>query len=357
KFTPDFLAEMENARNIRPDLQSGLLQLNVDGSGSGDLTYQIYNPTTRAVLGTLSLTSSAGGNVASAEDASISSDWSSTLDHLHVEVPAGKAVDVTFHCEREAGSTDDLTLPSLSAQFDYLGESTRIHMPGSDQPLPLQMASVPAAYFQDQRNHALSVKSRDSVVRVESAGIQFADGPFTLEGWVKTDQLTDYRTVVGKVERSGYALFLDEGAPRFDVHVGGRYVSAIGVQTIAKNKWTHLAGVFDGTSVMLFVDGKLAAKKDATGRRKMNELPLYVGAEPDGKGMPSRHFVGQIDEVRLNTGAVYQDEFQPERRLVPDSSTKLLLHFDRRLGPLLLDHSPSATMATMGDQGELVVAE
>jgi hypothetical protein len=105
--------------------------------------------------------------------------------------------------------------------------------------------------------------------------------------------------------------------------------------------WTHLAGVYDGQSVALYLDGKQVAGIPASGPRQRNPLPLYLGADPDQHGRPSRAFAGSLDEVRLSKGAVYGEDFTPARRLEPADNTVLLYHADRWVAGMLPDHSAS----------------
>ncbi|MEM0926273.1 MAG: LamG domain-containing protein, partial [Planctomycetota bacterium] len=122
-------------------------------------------------------------------------------------------------------------------------------------------------------------------------------------------------------------------------------------------QWTHLAGVFDGQSVTLFVDGKKQDSKAATGERRGNDLPLFLGADPDSSGNPTRGFTGQLDEFRLSKTVRYSEDFEPAARFDPDEKTILLHHFDRSVGPFLLDHSSSAGHGILGNSSRLVPVE
>jgi hypothetical protein len=112
--------------------------------------------------------------------------------------------------------------------------------------------------------------------------------------------------------------------------------------------------VFDGNQLALFVDGERVATKACEGKRKTNELPLYLGADPDNSGEPTRSFIGQLDEFRLSKVARYQENFTPARRHQPDPETVLLHHFDQVVGPFVLDHSSSAANGQLGPDSRLV---
>ena len=104
---------------------------------------------------------------------------------------------------------------------------------------------------------------------------------------------------------------IDEGVPQFDVHLNGRYVSEA-KDVLPLNHWTHLAGVFTGSEVKIYVDGKLMDSKPGKGKRTQNRLPLFLGADTNESGQATRAFLGRIDEVRLSQGAKYNSIYASE---------------------------------------------
>ncbi|WP_153558294.1 LamG-like jellyroll fold domain-containing protein [Roseimaritima sediminicola] len=344
EFTPEFREQIAKARSIVPTETANDLMLNLDGSVSGQTILQLHNPCERRVEGTLSL--AAGRN------------WSSSLDHYHFEIEPGQAITVPVQVRRQAIDSRDVSLPRVRVDLEYVGQSARIRLPETETPLGLQLAGVPADYFSAEVNQCLRVDGDASAVRVPSKGLKIPTGPLTLEAWVRPSDLTGNRAIVAKTQQSEFAIFMNEGVPKFDIHVGGSYVSAAAGAPLVKDRWTHLAGVFDGQQVAFYVDGKQVATTPAKGKRRTNDLPLYVGADPDGGGQPTRSFAGAIDEVRLSAAAVYSGDFEPARRLAPQSDTRLLLHLNRSIGPFVLDHSSTAHHGLLGRGATLVpVAE
>ncbi|MCA8962257.1 MAG: LamG domain-containing protein, partial [Planctomycetes bacterium] len=225
---------------------------------------------------------------------------------------------------------------------DALGEGMRIALPERLFEPDLALESVPTSLF-EARDFALTLDGRGSCVKVRSENASPPDGPLTLECWVNAPSYSGRRPIVAKSETSEYYLFASEGKPSFGVHVGGQYVTAEPTDlTLTPNQWIHLAGVFDGREVRLYVDGKLVASKLGAGDRTKNALPLYVGADPNRRGEPVDTLLGRIDEVRLSDTARYADDtFVPTPRHEPDARTLLLLHCDHDLGPFTIDHSPA----------------
>ena len=226
----------------------------------------------------------------------------------------------------------------------------------------MALADVPADMF-TETNSCLHLRGKMSgntrwvrtdiqtdSAKILSSDVNLQQGPFTLEAWIYAEDISRSRAVVAKTQSSEYAIFLHDGFPQFDVHLAGSYVSPKSDTKVDLRKWTHLAGVFDGQECRLYVDGKLTKTLTGKGARDTNQLPLFVGADPDGFGNPTREFAGKIDDVRLSTGVRYTGDFTPSRRHQTDPSTVLLLNFDRQIGPFALDASPNRTsVILLGD--------
>jgi hypothetical protein len=71
-------------------------------------------------------------------------------------------------------------------------------------------------------------------------------------------------------------------------------------------EWFHLAGVFDGKEVLLYLNGKEVDGEDASGKLSMEDnRPLLIGADPlDAEGGVHEAFQGMIDDVRIYARAL-----------------------------------------------------
>jgi len=191
--------------------------------------------------------------------------------------------------------------------------------------------------------------------------------PITIEAIVKVDPSKAYGTSAGR--SSGYAyreqtvisnsqgstsngLYLQSyyGKWRACLYYSYKYspsstyirtssASISSSSSIVTNRWTHLALVYDGSSLRLYVDGKLSANSSTRGVHKPGTMPFVIGATPDGmlsSGIDVEDFfAGDIKGVRISNTARYMQDFRPPETLRADSSAKLLFDFREGRGTTL----------------------
>ncbi|MDF1661774.1 MAG: LamG domain-containing protein, partial [Planctomycetota bacterium] len=229
-------------------------------------------------------------------------------------------------------------LPQMTVQIDYLAPDTRIALPKKTVTLRAVLGTVPPAAQAQGPNRALLLDGQSSLV-VPNSMIKLKGGAFTLEGWVFAETFEGRRPFLAKTEGSGYGIFLNKGTPRAYVHINGKYVSLNGAKKMKLRTWHHIAAVYDGRELRLYLDGEKVAAAPASGAPTPNDRALCIGADPNSKGQAVDPLTGKIDEVRLSNGARYSAAFKPKKRFAPDEQTALLFHFDKDLGPFVLDHS------------------
>lgn len=329
-----------NVREITKDLQdeavglaktklklSQKIKLTDSGPEATVLETVVNNPTSQQIEYTVTPTSR-------------DSHWMLFPSHIHGTLKPGESKKIKLDAEYSASKIDasfrgiDLTLSQ-----DYLTKTTRYTIPdvSTKVEFDLQMTEPKG----DIANRALQLNGRSDALEIPASKIKLPQGPFTVEGWMNAKSFTDRTAVFAKTQNSEYSIFASRGVPSGSVHLNGDYITVRSPKAVAANKWHHLALVYDGQSVALFINGQEIDRKNAPmkAKRTTNQLPLFVGADPDGSGSPGSFFHGQLDEFRLTKAAVYTSNFTPERRLDSTSDTVLLYKFDRSLGPIVFDKS------------------
>jgi hypothetical protein len=328
-MTPERLEEISTLSALAPEIENELL-VKADGSCEGVLSARFANPSSRPIEVNVSTGSGEG-------------DWRYFPEHRHLKIGPGESRELQFMLMRGSLGFEDFSFPKLSLQVDYLGEDRRVSLPDSTRVLEVWPESTPEGVLTAKENRCL-VLDGDSALRVPADEVGLPAGPFTVEARVSPEDTEGQHAIVGKTEQSEFLLLLENGKPTAMLHQEDGYVIARAEEPLEVGEWAHVAAVFSGTELSIYVDGKLVATQPAPGKRTQNDMPLYVGAEPLGDQSPGFTFVGRIDEVRLSRIDRYKGEsFTPAKRHEGDAATLLLLHMDASLGPFVPDHSPRAS--------------
>jgi hypothetical protein len=123
----------------------------------------------------------------------------------------------------------------------------------------------------------------------------------TIAAWINPIDWGGNRRVLQKgAFDDQYRLLVENKAFKFDID---------GIGTVTANPpptgtWTHVAGTYDGSTMVLYVNGSQVASTPASGELSIGPDVLCIGSKPIGP--PSApapaagdHFHGAIDEVRV----------------------------------------------------------
>lgn len=150
----------------------------------------------------------------------------------------------------------------------------------------------------------------DSYVRIDHDDV-FNSDPYTFVAWVKLNAAS-WQYIVWRdgdvwAERED-VRHLDiwihkDHFPVFMWHVKGQVGRIDGKTIIADGKWHHVAKVYDGNKVQMFVDGKLDGENASGGTLDTSESPIWIGARPGNVAAN-----GLFDEVGFFTQALSEEE-------------------------------------------------
>jgi len=191
---------------------------------------------------------------------------------------------------------------------------------------------------------ALLFENANDRVHIDDApDLQLTD--FTLEAWVKLndDAGGNWKSLIVK-EGGGsdaYAIWVtdDNGHPRG--YVNGN--STVGLSTISKDVWTHIAYTYDGTDMKLYVNGVIDSQRPWVIDPTTLAGPLTIG---DTYLWPGEETEGLIDEVRVYNTPLDVNEIRADMALavnneVRDISSNLLASysFEEETGVVVNDSS------------------
>jgi hypothetical protein len=131
-------------------------------------------------------------------------------------------------------------------------------------------------------------------------------GSITVEAWIKTNSTAQQGIVerYGGSNNGGYALRLSGGYLQFfTLHDGiSQYDYVQSTVTVSTGSWHHVAGVFDGSHLSVYIDGTQRGSKSSTFAPGTGTNSVKIGARGDDGNAT---FNGLIDEVRITANAVY----------------------------------------------------
>ena len=154
-------------------------------------------------------------------------------------------------------------------------------------------------------------------VEVEDNSVLNITEQLTLMAWANpaNDKQIEFAKVVAKLKDKPKGIdypyqiaFQQDGGAGLvaSANVGG---NAVTTQPTIKGftGWAHVAMVFDGKTLKLYMDAKKAASAAAAGKLATTDTPFFIG----GRAADSpQKFEGLIDEVRLFKRALSQSEIQ-----------------------------------------------
>ena len=286
--------------------------------------------------------------------------WGLVPTSFEKRVEGGESITLKARVIRGPGPLDGgFVMPQATLEATWLGPKTHISVPLRQQSLPVALGMIPAPPV-PRGEGVLNLDGRGACAQVPSDKLALPAGAdFTLECWYKPGELKGRRGLLSKAEGSEFGLFASDGTPEFFVHLNGSYKTVKGPKgALVSSRWHHIAGVYDGQQLRLYLNGALVNTTPASGQRTRNDLPMIIGGDVDSAGKPTSLATGQLDEVRLTFAAAYSGRLiETERRLPHDRDTLLMFHMDGDLGPWIYDASTRHSHAQRLGAAQVVVLE
>jgi len=142
---------------------------------------------------------------------------------------------------------------------------------------------------------------------VSAASVETLEGDtVTVAAWVRVTGLTGTWNPVliqHDLTSDGYYFYVYGDRPTFSVRTLGTNAAATGSETVAWDEWHHLTGTNDGSTVRLYVNGRIKGSAPSTGMYGA-DYDLYVGYDYSSEA----YFSGLVDDVRIYERALAEYE-------------------------------------------------
>ncbi|NBU23818.1 MAG: LamG domain-containing protein, partial [Actinobacteria bacterium] len=173
----------------------------------------------------------------------------------------------------------------------------------------LSVAIAITGFLSASSNNNGANSTLDHYLGVNTSGVsgQYAQGPSTeypnlsanatWELWLQPTSFTSGTGGKNYLSKENSFTFgINSGTYQWALHNGSGWVGWVDTQVQARlNAWTHVAWVKSGTSISLYIDGKLAYQANsAPSTLAQNSNPLRVGDRVN-----TEFFQGGIDELRV----------------------------------------------------------
>jgi hypothetical protein len=144
-------------------------------------------------------------------------------------------------------------------------------------------------------------------------------GPFSVEFWVNGNPSQPYNLFLlvdkshGFIDSAGWVVqgTSSDGTVGFGYGLGGggsvNFIFASTTNNVLDNHWHHLAGVWTGTQLQMYMDGVMQGATSSSALPVNNQRDMEIGSSWGG-GSRTRYFSGLIDEVSYYTRALTPSE-------------------------------------------------
>ena len=182
-----------------------------------------------------------------------------------------------------------------------------------------------AGFFHGQVNQSFSFNGAGQFVHVPAfTNLNAIGNQMSIDFWMFANASNSMNTIQGLVDTDHYGI---EISPGFSARIGVNFyvdttsgsalISSVngGGIVVTSNAWHHIAGVYDGTKIQLYIDGLPAGSSAAASGNLQPMLAtsyLSIGSD-DGRtycGCGGRYFNGLIDEATLYKRALSFAEIQ-----------------------------------------------
>jgi len=137
-------------------------------------------------------------------------------------------------------------------------------------------------------------------------------GEVTVTAWIKVNRFDrEWQAIVTKgdsawrIQRHQDTAAIEFACSGLQIPSGSPYGGLYGNKAVNDGKWHHVAGLYDGEKMYIYVDGVVDVSQPASGAIGTNNHPVYIGENAE---MTERFWNGLIDDVRVYNYALSEGQ-------------------------------------------------
>lgn len=246
------------------------------------------------------------------DKAPVTPDTGSTAEKAPVDAGGGKA---KAPVPPGNGGTNDPTLVAWWQLDETSGDDAVDASPAKQN----GKVKGGAAWTKGKKGGALKFDGKDDYLAISKAFYNRKDIPaLTVAAWIRTSSSSNQ--VIASFDRSEYwqlevnGTFAKNGQVGWSLMTDAGQINLASRARVADGQWHHVAGVFDNGRATVYVDGVLdstmvTGKTSGSGNRRYGFLGVGSKAEDyDGSKAPGSYFAGDLDDVRIYSRALTNNE-------------------------------------------------
>ncbi len=187
-------------------------------------------------------------------------------------------------------------------KFDDLSASQAIDSSGNGNHGILQGNATKSTWAYDR---TIMLYGDDDYVEVPHQSVFNGTDKLTLTAWVRISSSENNMKIISKGSTFCFGRDFDGDYLTFLCAGTGR--ALIGSMGVFDYKWHHVAAVYDGTALYIYVDGTLDTTRAASGNITPNDDSVLIG---DFAEIANFEWIGNIDDVRIYNRALSADEIR-----------------------------------------------
>lgn len=180
------------------------------------------------------------------------------------------------------------------------------------------------------QNYALDFDGVDDFVSIgtisgftESVSVEALINPSSIP--------SNYPPIIKSTDEFALEIDHTNSEIKFHVKIGGGWASSPGYVIPTLNTWYHVAGVYDGSAIRLYIDGtEIGTATAASGAIASSATNVELGRDPSNT---DRRFNGMIDELRIWNVARTQTQINDNREVeLIGNETGLIAYYNMNEG-------------------------